>query len=138
MPHALLMTHDKPQENSALCKIEVFDCCLQSGMKEAEAGEIELGEMEGHILQHMVAHMYGKLSDFPDTDLLPLFMAADAHQVCVRHQARHKLHATTSTKDMQQHAFVALVCLPCRLTLLCLQCSLFHVGAGIQVSMQQV
>ena len=52
-------------------------------MQETEASEIELGEMEGPVLQALVSHMYGKLSDIEDHLVLPLFMAADAHQVCL-------------------------------------------------------
>ena len=52
-------------------------------MQETEASEIELGEMEGPVLQALVSHMYGKLSDIEDHLVLSLFMAADAHQVCL-------------------------------------------------------
>ena len=47
--------------------------CLQSGMQETDASEIELQEID----------MYGKLTDISDAHLLPLFLAADAHQVLV-------------------------------------------------------
>ena len=52
-------------------------------MQESEASEIELGEIEGPVLQSLVSHMYGKLSNIADHEVLPLFMAADAHQVCL-------------------------------------------------------
>ena len=55
--------------------------CLQSGMRETDAPEIELHEVEGPVLNLLVLYMYGKLAKIPDCYLLPLFLAADAHQV---------------------------------------------------------
>ena len=86
-------------------------------MKEAEAGEIELGELEGHILQHMVAPMYGKLSDFPDTDLKILrsfclcsWQLTHTRYVCDIKQDTSCMRQPV-LKTCKQHAFVALVCL---------------------------
>ena len=50
-------------------------------MQETDAAEIELREITGPVLQSLVSFMYGKLTDIPDSHLLPLFLAADAHQV---------------------------------------------------------
>ena len=50
-------------------------------MYEAQATEVELSQVSGATLQALVAHMYGKLQDITLEQLLPLFVAADAHQV---------------------------------------------------------
>lgn len=55
---------------------------LQAGTKESTAHEVELGQTEGPVLKALIEFMYGRLSDVPSGILLPLFVAADAHQVC--------------------------------------------------------
>lgn len=50
-------------------------------MQETTACEIELGDMEGPVLQALVSYMYGRPVQVADEQLLALFLAADAHQV---------------------------------------------------------
>lgn len=50
-------------------------------MQETQAAEVELGQVGGATLQALVAHMYGSLKEITHEQLLPLFLAADAHQV---------------------------------------------------------
>lgn len=50
-------------------------------MQEGKASEITLRDMKGPILKDLVASMYGALEEITPEHLLPLFLAADAHQV---------------------------------------------------------
>ena len=50
-------------------------------MQEGTASTIELKDIEGHVLEAFVAHMYGTLKTITSEQLMPLFLAADAHQV---------------------------------------------------------
>ena len=50
-------------------------------MQETNACEIELGDMDGPVLQALVSYMYGRPVQVADEQLLALFLAADAHQV---------------------------------------------------------
>lgn len=61
--------------------MSVYMFLLQSGMREAHAPEIELGDMEGPVLTALMSAMYGKLTEIPAAIALPLFLAADAYQV---------------------------------------------------------
>ena len=54
---------------------------MQSGMREESMGTIELGDMQGPFLEAMMEYLYGCLTEIPAQLLLPLFVAADAHQV---------------------------------------------------------
>ena len=54
---------------------------MQSGMHEETLDTIELGGMEGPVLEALMSFMYGSLSEISAQLLLPLYMAADAHQV---------------------------------------------------------
>ncbi len=54
---------------------------MQSGMREESMGTIELGDMQGPVLEAMMEYLYGCLTEIPAQLLLPLFVAADAHQV---------------------------------------------------------
>ena len=54
---------------------------LQSGMQEAAASQITLKDMKGPVLKSLVSHMYGTLDHIDDDQVLPLFLAADAHQL---------------------------------------------------------
>lgn len=54
---------------------------MQCGMQETGAAEIELNAIPGPVLQLLVSYMYGALAEVPGRQLLPLFLAADAHQV---------------------------------------------------------
>ncbi len=53
---------------------------MQTGTKESTAQEVEMGEIEGPILTALISFMYGRLDTIPTNILLPLFIAADAHQ----------------------------------------------------------
>ena len=50
-------------------------------MQEGTASAITLQNMTGPVLKLIISHIYGKLNYIPHEDLLPLFLAADAHQV---------------------------------------------------------
>ena len=54
---------------------------MQSGMPEESMGTIELGNMQGPVLEVLMEYLYGCLTEIPAQLLLPLFVAADAHQV---------------------------------------------------------
>lgn len=56
-------------------------------MREQLSGEVSLPEMDEAIVKAMLSFMYGRLRQVPDQLLLPLFVAADAHQVssCLLH-----------------------------------------------------
>ncbi len=54
---------------------------VQSGMREESMGTIELGDMQGPVLEALMEYFYGCLTEIPAQLLLPLFVAADAHQV---------------------------------------------------------
>ena len=53
---------------------------MQTGTKESTAREVKMGEIEGSILTALISFMYGCLGPIPTDVLLPLFIAADAHQ----------------------------------------------------------
>ena len=53
---------------------------MQTGTKKSTAQEVEMGEIEGPILTALISFMYGCLDSIPTDILLPLFIAADAHQ----------------------------------------------------------
>ena len=53
---------------------------MQTGTKESIAQEVEMGEIEGPTLTALISFMYGRLDTIPTDILLPLFIAADAHQ----------------------------------------------------------
>lgn len=55
---------------------------MQSGTKESTAQEVEMGQIEGPVLTALISFMYGQLPTVPSDVLLPLFVAADAHQAC--------------------------------------------------------
>lgn len=54
---------------------------LQSGMQESTASEVTMADMTGPVLKDFVSFMYGKLQNIPKDQVLPLCLAADAHQV---------------------------------------------------------
>ena len=54
---------------------------MQSGVQEETLDNIELGGMEGPVLEALMSFMYGSLTEIPAELLLPLYEAADAHQV---------------------------------------------------------
>jgi len=39
--------------------------------------------MEGHVLKALIFVTYGKLLGIPPNMMVPLLVAADAHQVCI-------------------------------------------------------
>ena len=53
---------------------------MQTGTKESTAQGVEMGEIEGPILTALISFMYGRLGPIPTDILIPLFIAADAHQ----------------------------------------------------------
>ena len=53
---------------------------MQTGTKESTAREVEMGEIEGPALTALISFMYGRLGPVPKDILIPLFIAADAHQ----------------------------------------------------------
>ncbi|KAL3161686.1 hypothetical protein ABBQ38_008785 [Trebouxia sp. C0009 RCD-2024] len=58
-----------------------FNAMFQSGMRETDADEVELGDLEGPVLVALISAMYGKLTNIAPAIALPLFRAADAYQV---------------------------------------------------------
>lgn len=56
-------------------------------MQEGSANEIALQDMKGTTLKNFVAYMYGTLDEISPADLLPLFLAADGHQVVLLNMA---------------------------------------------------
>lgn len=56
-------------------------CYMQSGMHEETSDIIELGGMDGPVLEALMAFLYGSMAEIPAKLLLPLYVAADAHQV---------------------------------------------------------
>lgn len=69
---------------------------LQAGTKENTANEVEMKEIEGPVLAALVSHMYGRPIENSDI-LLPLFVAADAHQVCYSWQVSCMINSGSST-----------------------------------------
>ena len=53
---------------------------MQSGTKGNLQEEVEMGQIEGHILKALISFVYGCLKRIPEDIALPLFLAADAHQ----------------------------------------------------------
>ncbi|KAL3161684.1 hypothetical protein ABBQ38_008783 [Trebouxia sp. C0009 RCD-2024] len=64
-----------------------FNAMFQSGMRETDADEVELTDLEGPVLVALIAAMYGKLREIPSGLALPLFLAADAYQIEAMRQA---------------------------------------------------
>ena len=69
---------------------------MQAGTKESTAQEVEMGDIGGPTLTALISFMYGRLGTVPAVILLPLFMAADAHQartlpLCCRRSSVHHL-----------------------------------------------
>lgn len=58
-----------------------FKAMFQSEMQEAHDSTVELGDIEGPVLELLISAMYGDYSLDPPELLVPLFVAADAHQV---------------------------------------------------------
>jgi hypothetical protein len=54
---------------------------VQSGMQEAHESTVELGNIEGPVLRLLISAMYGNYNPESLELLVPLFVAADAHQV---------------------------------------------------------
>ncbi len=54
---------------------------VQSGMQEAHDSTVELGDIEGPVLKLLISAMYGDYNPESPELLVPLFVAADAHQV---------------------------------------------------------
>ena len=52
-------------------------------MAEQLSGEVFLPAVDKAVVEAMLAFMYGRLKEVPDELLLPLFMAADTHQVSI-------------------------------------------------------
>lgn len=50
-------------------------------MHEETLDIIELGGIEGPVLEALMSFLYGALTEIPAQLLLPLYVAADAHQV---------------------------------------------------------
>ncbi len=55
-------------------------CTMQTGTKESTAQEVGMGQIDGLTLTALISFMYGRLDTIPANILLPLFVAADAHQ----------------------------------------------------------
>ena len=62
------------------------------GFQESDASEVELTGLDGPVLQLLVAYIYGKLGKIPDDLLLPLFLAADVHQVVLCNSVVFPVH----------------------------------------------
>ncbi len=56
---------------------------MQCGMREESMGTVELGDLQGPVLEVLTEYLYGCLTEIPAQLLLPLFVAADAHQVSI-------------------------------------------------------
>ncbi len=52
-------------------------------MQEAQNNTVELGNIEGQVLVLLISAMYGIHAPVPAELLVPLFVAADTHQVCL-------------------------------------------------------
>jgi len=66
------------QANKLVKKLHV---AVQSGMQEAHESTVELGNIEGPVLRLLISAMYGNYNPESLELLVPLFVAADAHQV---------------------------------------------------------
>ena len=51
-------------------------------MQEAQNNTVELSNIEGPVLRLLISAIYGIHAPVPSELLVPLFEAADAHQVC--------------------------------------------------------
>lgn len=86
----------------------VLEAMLQSDMQEGKASEITLRNMKGPILKDLVASMYGALEEITPEHLLPLFLAADAHQVAVlRYRCLRQILASITTSTVLEYVQVA-------------------------------
>jgi len=56
------------------------DCDALCRLAQKRAQEVEMNEIEGPTLTLLISFMYGRLGIIPADILLPLFIAADAHQ----------------------------------------------------------
>ncbi|KAL3139584.1 hypothetical protein ABBQ38_003903 [Trebouxia sp. C0009 RCD-2024] len=63
-----------------------FKAMFESGMQETTSQVVKIGQISASVLQAMVRFMYGDLVDIPHKMLVPLAVAADAHQVDVLRQ----------------------------------------------------
>ena len=54
---------------------------MQSGMRETKSQVVRIGQISAPVLQALVRFMYGDLVIIPHKMLVPLMVAADAHQV---------------------------------------------------------
>ncbi len=61
--------------------VETLHAAVQSEMQEAHDSTVELGDIEGSVLKLLISAMYGDYSLVSPELLVPLFVAADAHQV---------------------------------------------------------
>ena len=52
-------------------------------MQDANSEAIELQDIEAPVIETLVAAMYGHIEEYPPNLLLPLFVAADSHQVLI-------------------------------------------------------
>ncbi len=73
---------------------------VQSGMREESMGIIELGDMQGPVLEVLMEYLYGCLTEIPAQLLLPLFVAADAHQVSIMTR-QNSIHAAAVHQSLQ-------------------------------------
>lgn len=73
----------------------LFKAMFQPGTKDNASSEVEMGDIKGPILKLLLRFMYGQLQTIPKEAFLPLFLAADAHQVgalrwvCLQHLVQH-------------------------------------------------
>lgn len=51
-------------------------------MRDAKSSVVKIGQITAPILKAMLQFMYGDLQVITQSMLVPLFIAADAHQVC--------------------------------------------------------
>ncbi len=77
-PFSHVQVYLMAQANKLVKKLHV---AVQSGMQEAHESTVELGNIEGPVLRLLISAMYGNYNPESLELLVPLFVAADAHQV---------------------------------------------------------
>ena len=76
-----ISSHEACAHQTTLLTSKQQAMLMPSGMREDSKDTIELGDMEGSVLEALMAFLYNCLTEIPAQLLLPLFVAADAHQV---------------------------------------------------------
>ncbi|DBA99209.1 TPA: hypothetical protein ACH3X3_011825 [Trebouxia sp. C0006] len=100
----------------------LFKAMFQTGTKESIAQEVEMGEIEGPTLTALISFMYGRLDTIPTDILLPLFIAADAHQVAkLRWLCMQQMIGDINKKTVLEYAVVAKAVTDTKLMAVCMK-----------------